>query len=135
MWSARGGGANRQKNGEGPEPSSRGLRVDEDDVGVALHGLGEDGAGDAAADHHHPGLPRPRGCRHRFSALARAAAHQVTAPPPANCLTAAHAPGLALVNQARVGLRLDLSSLRLKIKKGTGCPSASRRPLENRRPR
>jgi len=44
----------------------RSLRVDEDDVGVALHVLGEEGAAGAAANHHHPRLlPRPRHRRSR----------------------------------------------------------------------
>ena len=50
----------RRRSGAGEE-RKRCLRVDEDDVGVALHGLGEQGACGAAANHHHPRLlPRPR---------------------------------------------------------------------------
>jgi hypothetical protein len=40
--------------------TKRRLRIEEDDVRVALHGLGEQRAGDAGADHHHPRLPSRR---------------------------------------------------------------------------
>jgi hypothetical protein len=51
----------RRRDGSGEEA----LRVEEDDVGVALHSLGEEGAGDAAANHHDPRL-LPR-LRHRLT--------------------------------------------------------------------
>jgi len=62
----------RRRSGAGEE-RKRCLRVDEDDVGVALHVLGEEGAAGAAANHHHPRLlPRPRHRRSRTFSPSRA---------------------------------------------------------------
>jgi hypothetical protein len=73
----------------GARDEKRGLRIEEDDVRVALHGLGEQRASDTGADHHHPRLPSRRlGLHHPLSRRRAVCSHRLwqltTLPRPAD---------------------------------------------------